>query len=188
MTTRIPTLSPFTLAASEGRTSQPLYILGSDLLVKLSDADTHGAVAIFHQIVRPLWGLPLHRHSYEDEWFYVLNGEITTEIDGERNLLRAGGSAFAPRGTAHSIQNFGDSPAEMLAMTTPGRLNLFFEELASLNAGRSTPDMAETERLMNDYGIELVGPPHSHWWPSESASSGMTSLTQVLKSAKGPFC
>jgi mannose-6-phosphate isomerase-like protein (cupin superfamily) len=161
MTTRAPTLVAFTLAPNEGRTPQPLNILGSEILVKLADADTHGAAAVFHQIVPPLGGPPLHRHSYEDEWFYVLNGEITIEIDGEQKVLYAGGSAFAPRGTAHTFQNFDDSPAEILVMTTPGRFNLFFEELASLNAGRSTPDMAGTERLMNDYGIELLGPPLS---------------------------
>jgi mannose-6-phosphate isomerase-like protein (cupin superfamily) len=159
--TRTPTLAAFTLPASAGRTPQPLNILGAEVLVKLADADTHGAAAIFHQIVPPRSGPPLHRHSYEDEWFFVLNGKITTEIDGERNVLCVGGSAFAPRGTAHTFQNFDDLPAEMLVMTMPGRFNLFFEELSSLNAGRSIPDITRTERLMNDYGIELLGPPLS---------------------------
>jgi mannose-6-phosphate isomerase-like protein (cupin superfamily) len=159
MTTPTPTLAAFTLSAREGRTPQSLNILGTEVLVKLADTDTHGAAAIFHQIVPPLSGPPLHRHSYEDEWFYVLNGEITIEVDGERSVLSAGSSAFVPRGTAHTFQNFHNSPAEMLAIATPGRFNLFSQEIASLNAGRSLPDMEGTERLMNDYGIDLLGPP-----------------------------
>jgi quercetin dioxygenase-like cupin family protein len=161
MTPRIPTLAPFTLSPSEGRTPEPLNIHGVEILVKLADADTHGAVAIFHEIVPPLCGPPLHRHSYEDEWFYILNGEITTEVDGERNVLSAGDSTFAPRGTVHTFKNFGDSPAKMLTVVMPGRFNLFFEELASLNAGRSAPDMAAIERLSRDYGIDILGPPLS---------------------------
>jgi quercetin dioxygenase-like cupin family protein len=161
LSTRVPTFAAFTLAAGEGRTPQPLSILGGEVLVKLADADSRGAAAVFRHTVPSLSGPPLHRHSYEDEWFYVLEGEITFVVDGERNVLHAGGSAFAPRGTAHTFKNFNDSPAEMLVMTTPGRFNLFFEELAALNAGRSTPDMEGTERLMNDYGIELLGPPLS---------------------------
>jgi len=161
MTTRTPTLAAFTLTSSEGRTPQPLNIRGAELLVKLADADTHGAIAIFHEIAPPLSGPPLHRHTYEDEWFYVLNGEITIEVDGVRSVLSKGGSAFAPRGTVHTFQNFSDSPAEMLAMVTPGHFNLFLEEVASLDAGQSTPDVAATERLMNDYGLELLGPPLS---------------------------
>lgn len=161
MTTRTRTLAAFALSASEGRTSKPMNIHGAEISVKLADADTHGAIAIFHEIAPPLSGPPLHRHSREDEWFYVLSGEITIEIDGQRSVLSAGSSAFAPRGTAHTIQNFGDSPAEMLIMVTPGSFNLFLEELASLNTGRSTPDTEGTERLMNDYGLELLGPPLS---------------------------
>jgi Cupin domain len=86
MATRTP--AAFTLSSSEGRTPQSLNILGAGILVKVADADTHGAVAIFHHIAPPLSGPPLRRHSREDEWFYVLNGEITTEIDGERCLAR----------------------------------------------------------------------------------------------------
>jgi quercetin dioxygenase-like cupin family protein len=161
MTTPTPSLSAFTLFAGEGRTPKPLDIHGVQLLVKLADTDTHGAAAIFLHRVPPLLGPPLHRNTYEDRWFYVLKGEITIEIDGERSVLSAGGSAFAPRGAAHTFKNFNDTPAEMLAMATPGRLNLFFHELATLNAGRSAPDIEGAQRLMDDYGIELLGPPLS---------------------------
>jgi len=158
MTTPTPTLAAFTLASGEGRTPQPLDILGAETVIKLADADTHGAAAIFRQTVPPLGGPPLHRHSHEGEWFYVLDGKITTEIDGQRNFLRAGDSAFAPRGTVHAFRNFGKSAKNILVLVTPGRFSLFLKEVSALNAGLSTPDMAGTNRLMTDYGIELLGP------------------------------
>ena len=77
--------------------------------MKLTNADTNGAAAVFHLTVPPMSGPPRHRHSREDEWFYVLDGEITAEIDGQRSVLHAGGSGFASRGTAHTFQNFGDA-------------------------------------------------------------------------------
>ena len=46
----------------------------------------------------------------------------------------------------------------MLVMVTPGSLQEFFEELSSLNKGLSTPDLVRAEQLMNQYGIELLGP------------------------------
>jgi mannose-6-phosphate isomerase-like protein (cupin superfamily) len=105
----------FMLSAREGRTTEPLNIFGAPVLVKLMNADTNGTAAVFHQIVPPMSGPPLHRHSREDEWFCVLDGEITAEIDGERTiLLRAGSSAFAPRGTAHACRNFSGKTAQML--------------------------------------------------------------------------
>jgi hypothetical protein len=97
--------------------------------------------------------------SREDEWFYVLEGQITTEISGHRIILDAGGSAFASRGTAHTFQNFDNSTAQMLVMVTPGGFHRFFEELSSLNKELPTPDLVRTEQLMNQYGIELLGPP-----------------------------
>ena len=48
---------------------------------------------------------------------------------------------------ARGFRNFDDVAAEMLAVVTSGRFNLFFEELASLHEGRSTPDMGGMERL-----------------------------------------
>jgi quercetin dioxygenase-like cupin family protein len=159
MTTNSTSLNAFVLAAWQGRTREPLDILGEEVLVKLSNADTNGAAAVFHLTVPPMLGPPLHRHSREDEWFYVLDGEITAEIDGQRTVLHAGDSAFASRGTGHAFQNFGDAAVQMLVMVTPGGFYRFFEELSSLNRGLPAPDLARTEQLMKDYGMELLGPP-----------------------------
>lgn len=92
MTTHTTGLNAFALTAREGRTPEPLDILGGTVLVKLTNADSDGADAIFHQTVPPTAGPPLRRHSHEDEWFYVLEGEITVEIDGQRTVAQAGGS------------------------------------------------------------------------------------------------
>jgi quercetin dioxygenase-like cupin family protein len=118
MTTNSTNLNAFALAARQARTPEPLDILGEKVLVKLANADTNGAAATFHLTVPPMSGPPVHRRSREDEWFYVLDGEITAEIDGQRTVLQAGGSSFTPRGTAHAFQNFGDATALMLVMVT----------------------------------------------------------------------
>ena len=161
MTTHDKSTSPFMLAAEHGRTAEPLDILGEEVLVKLTNEDTNGSAAVFYLTVPPMSGPPLHRHSREDEWFYVLEGQITAEINHQRTVLDAGGSSFAPRGTVHAYQNFGHAVAQMLVMVTPGGFNRFFAEVSSLNKGLSAPDLPGTEKLMQSYGIELLGPPLS---------------------------
>jgi quercetin dioxygenase-like cupin family protein len=146
MTKDIISLNAFALPVQEGRTAGPLDILGAQVLVKLTNADTNGAAAIFYQTASPMSGPPLHRHSPEDEWFYVLDGEITVEIDGQRTIVLAGGSAFAPRGTAQTFRNFTDATAHMLVMVMPGRFNRFFEKLSSLKKGLPAPDLVRTEQ------------------------------------------
>ena len=138
----------------------PLGELG---LVKLSGGDTNNAVTVTHWTVPKLGGPPLHRHSGEDEWFYVLDGEITWEVDGQRFTGTAGTSAFAPRGTAHTYQNFRDETAHILVMETPAGLDRFFEDyVTAQNKGLSQPDFARVEQqLMQSYGLELLGPPLS---------------------------
>jgi quercetin dioxygenase-like cupin family protein len=153
-------MTAFTLGERQGRTP-PFNILGIDTLVKLANADTDGAVLIFHHVVPSLAGTPVHRHSNEDEWFYVLEGEITVEIDGDRRALQKGSSAFAPRGTAHAYKNFQSPPSQMLTLVTPARLQSFFEDLSSLGNGQATPDQTRVEALAEEYGIEILGPPLS---------------------------
>lgn len=158
MTIQSSSLNAFSVAPGQGRSPKPLNILGHhDIFVKLANCDTNGAVAIFQHPVPPMAGPPLHRHSREDEWFYVLDGEITVEVDGERMVLPAGGSAFVPRSTAHSFKNFGNTQAQILVMVTPGSFQHFFEKLSSLGS----PDPTRLEQIAKEYGIEILGPPLS---------------------------
>lgn len=161
MTTRAANLNSFMLGAQEGRTGEPLHVFGGEVLVKLANTDTNGAAAILHVTVAPMSGPPLHRHSREDEWFYVLSGEITAVIDGKQTVVREGGSLFAPRGTAHAIQNFGRESLQMLTMITPGSFVGFIEELALMNKVLPAPDPVRAERLRKKYRIEVLGPPLS---------------------------
>lgn len=149
------------LLPAAGRTPAPLNVLGTPVLVKLLSDDTGGHASMFHITAPPLSGPPLHRHAREDEWFYVLEGRITAEVDGRRVELAPGDSVFLPRGTAHTYQNFTDAPARMLVMTTPGGFDRFFAECSAMNEGVAAPDLAAVAGLMNRHGMELLGPPLS---------------------------
>lgn len=159
MSTQAVPVSTFVLMPSDTRSETPMNILGSPTLVKLAAEDVGNRTAIFHVTVPTLSGPPLHRHSREDEFFYILNGEIVLQVDGVRHTLTAGCCAYAPRGTAHAFQNFQKDTGHMLVMATPADFDHFFRALDALNRGLATPDYAGTERLMNDYGMELLGPP-----------------------------
>ena len=149
------------LGPQDHRSNEPLDVPGEPGLVKLDGGDTDNAVAVVHLTVPKLSGPPLHRHSREDEWFYVLDGEIVVQVDGQRFTAGAGSSAFAPRGTAHAFQNFRDETAHLLVMVTPAGLDRFFEDVTALNKGLSQPDFPRVEQLMQQYGMELLGPPLS---------------------------
>jgi hypothetical protein len=51
LTTRNITLNAFALDAHQGRTREPLNILGEQTRVKLTNADNDDAVAVYHQTI-----------------------------------------------------------------------------------------------------------------------------------------
>ena len=64
-------LKTLVLGPQDHRSSAALDILGQPGLVKLAGSDTKDAVAVMHVTAPKHSGPPLHRHSREDEWFYV---------------------------------------------------------------------------------------------------------------------
>lgn len=161
MTTMGQKLKTLVLGPQDYRLSTALDVLGEPGMVKLAGPDTDNAAAVIHFTVPKLAGPPLHRHSCEDEWFYVLDGQITWEVDGQRHSGGPGSSAFAPRGTAHAFQNFHSETAHILVMVTPAGLERFFEDVTIMNKDLAQPDFERVGHLMQSYGMELLGPPLS---------------------------
>jgi quercetin dioxygenase-like cupin family protein len=129
--------------------------------------DTNGKYAFFEALVGPGGGPPSHVHSREEEGFYVLEGEITFTINGERVVATAGMFANMPVGTPHSFKNESDKPARMLISVAPAGLEKMFMEVGvPLAEGATTalpPTKEEIEKLLAiapSYGIEIRLPGH----------------------------
>jgi mannose-6-phosphate isomerase-like protein (cupin superfamily) len=124
--------------------------------------DTNGKYTLIHVLVGPGGGPPPHVHSREDEGFYILEGEITFTINGERVVATAGMFANMPVGTPHSFKNESNKPAKMLVSVAPAGLEKMFMEIGvPLAEGATTalPPMKEdVEKLLAiapKYGIEI---------------------------------
>jgi quercetin dioxygenase-like cupin family protein len=129
--------------------------------------DTGGKYALWETIVPPGGGPPPHVHSREEEGFYVLEGEITFTVNGERVVARAGTFANLPVGTPHGFKNESDRPAKMLVSVAPAGLErMFFEcgkPLAEGETSAPPPTKDEIEKLLAvapRYGIEIRLPGH----------------------------
>jgi len=62
------------------------------------------------------WSSQRHWHSHEDEFVYVLDGELTLVEDGGETLLRAGECAAFPKGSGngHHLKNLASAAAVYL--------------------------------------------------------------------------
>lgn len=149
---------------NEGRT---IAVVGDVYRFLVTGADTNGKYALWEAIVPPGGGPPPHVHSREEEGFYVLEGEITFTIDGQRIVATAGMFANMPVGTPHSFKNESNLPAKMLISVAPAGLeNMFFEFAVPLPDGATTalpPSQEEITKLLAiapKYGIEIRVPAH----------------------------
>ncbi|MCE2941461.1 MAG: cupin domain-containing protein [Gemmatimonadetes bacterium] len=147
------------LAAGETRSAAPLNIVGETTHVLVAGDDSGGQFASFHLGAPPMSGPPLHVHSREDEWFYVLDGELVFELDGDRRTVRAGGSVFLRRGVTHRYQNFTDREARLLITTTPAGLDRFFEAMDAMTPPGGLPAMDQLMALDAEFGLTTLGPP-----------------------------
>lgn len=67
------------------------------------------------------WSSQRHWHSHEDEFVYVLEGEVTLVEDDGETLLRAGDSAAFPKGTGNGHHLINRSPAVALYLEVGSR-------------------------------------------------------------------
>ena len=87
-------------------------------------------------------GSPLHVHHNEDEWFYVLEGELTIWVDGRTVVAGAGAFVFGPRDVPHTFV-VSSEQARFLLVTEPAGFEGFVRALA--RAGDRAGDPARPD-------------------------------------------
>jgi quercetin dioxygenase-like cupin family protein len=75
---------------------------------------------------------PMHRHTREDEYSYVLEGHMGALLGDEVVVGSQGDLVFKPRNQWHTFWNAGDEPARILEIISPAGFERFFGELVDL--------------------------------------------------------
>lgn len=134
------------LAPGEGRS---LAVVGVSVSLKSVAADTDGAWTMYEYTTPPRFpGPPAHWHKATDEAFYVLEGTIRFELDGESVDAPAGGYARVPPGVVHRFSNPTDEPARFLGLIVPGGFEKYWEELSEMMAGEPSWPPSDLGPLM----------------------------------------
>ena len=132
----------FVVPAGENRLNNVLDVFGTQVSVKISSRDTHGAFDVCENTIPPHSGPPLHLHYVQDEWWYIVEGEFLFEVDGEQIHAGPGGTVFAAKGTRHTFQNIGETEGHTVVTVVPGGLDLFFEDVYHTVQPGDEPDPA----------------------------------------------
>lgn len=127
---------------------------GVEHLFKLTGEQTGGRFGIEDFTVAPATlGARPHIHWAHDEYFYVLDGELTVATDSGEVVLRQGDLVGAPRGSVHGFRNAHDHhPVRALCMYTPPGYEQYFRDVhAAVQAGTDlTVDLLQDLRSRYD--------------------------------------
>ena len=136
------------MAATEG-----LNIAGARVQVLVSSHDTGGRFTICEVATAGSSGVPLHAHSYEDGFFYILEGHFVFQIDGKAITASPGTSLFIPRQTAYAFRSKNDH-GRFLVLAHPGGLDLFFHDVKAVAQGQR-PFLEKLAPVLEKHGIVI---------------------------------
>jgi quercetin dioxygenase-like cupin family protein len=155
-------LAPIARASGDG---EHLWFFGGLTTIKADGADTGGRVTVTEQLSPRGSGSPLHVHHNEDEWFYVLEGELTIWVAGQTVVAPPGAFVFGPRDVPHTFV-VSSEQARFLLVTEPAGFEGFVRALAEPAtapeippAPTAPPDMEPVLRAAAEHGLEILGPP-----------------------------
>ena len=150
----------FKIPSGEGRIYGHIKLQGvnSNVLdVKISGSDTDGDLAIFEQTsLSQGKGTPLHVHFFQDEIFYVIEGEYYFQVGDKKFSLAKGDSIFLPRKVPHAWTQVSALGKMTVTMQPAGKLENFFVTVAALT---HEPTAKEMEKIFADNDMQVVGPP-----------------------------
>jgi len=125
----------FKVNAGEGRFGKRFKMKGVTLNlldVKISSKDTGGALAVFVQTgFTPRGGPPLHIHHFQDELFYVVQGEYLFQVGEDRHRLKTGDTIFLPRKVPHAFVQLTEEGKMVVAYQPAGKMEEFFKKTDS---------------------------------------------------------
>ena len=137
-----------------------------NLTMKATSSDTGNSTAWMLVENSPHQGVPLHKHLYEDESFFVLSGIFEITVGGKTTSGGPGTYAYGPRNVPHQWTNMGSGRGRLLNVYTPGGIDKFFLAVGiPIHSSTEQPqvDLAaydlRTKPLREKTGIIRLGPP-----------------------------
>ena len=140
------------LGPSDGRAGF-LGSIGVRFMIDGNEADERFSL-VEHPMSAHALAAPLHRHTREDEYSYVIEGRVGALLGDEVLLAGPGDLIFKPRGQWHTFWNAGDEPARILEIISPAGFECFFAELVALGGAAGAPPEQLAE-LCGRYELEM---------------------------------
>jgi len=153
----------FSIGAGKDRFNDGFNRYGTTIDCKVSGKDTGGAMCVL-EVNNTGW--PRHVNRDQDEWIYVVDGEVELEIGKKRFRLGTRESMFIPRNIEHAWAG----PAKIINTYQPaGKIEEFFQVLAkfkdlptreqAIEKSYTAAQIDGLKRVFEANGMIVTGPP-----------------------------
>jgi mannose-6-phosphate isomerase-like protein (cupin superfamily) len=127
--------------------------IGVRFMIDGAETD-QGFSLVEHPLPPRALAAPLHRHTREDEYSFVLEGRMGALLGDEVLEAGPGDLVFKPINQWHTFWNAGDEPCRILEIIAPAGFERFFEELVDLG-GVANAAPEQLGELNARYGLEM---------------------------------
>jgi len=144
---------PRIVGPTDGRLAD-LGSIAARMMVWTEETAAGGFSLVEHPMPPRRLAAPIHRHSREDEYSYILEGRMGALLGDDVVYAEPGELVFKPRDQWHTFWNAGDTECRILEIIAPGGFEHFFDELgAAIESGTMGPE--KLAELGERYGIEF---------------------------------
>lgn len=154
------TVKGFRVGSGEARNGEHYQMKGVTLNIldnKISSGDTDGALAVFEQNgLTPKGGPPLHIHLYQDEFFYIIEGEYLFQVGDEKYSMKPGDTIFLPRNVPHAFVQLTEKGKVIVSYMPAGKMENFFK---ITDSWITQPNKDQITKAFEDCDMKVVGPP-----------------------------
>jgi len=142
--------------------------IGMLATIKATAEQTGGQYTLVEILAPEGFASPLHVHHFEDEGFWILEGEMTFYVGDQTIKAQPGSFLFGPKEVPHAF-TVDSGPARLLFVLSPAGFEDLIREMGEPARERSIPpqpeappDEAEMQRMAAiaaRHGNEILGPP-----------------------------
>ncbi len=151
--------NPVIVPPDEERKS--VWLFSDNATFAATGSDTNGQISLFDFTTLPGGPIP-HYHTREDEFVYVVEGEISYQLEDTVFTATPGTFISKPKDVLHAFVNQEETPARHLEFVIPSGVEDFFSTLGQPGEPTAPPplqtpnseDLGRVADTFNDFGIE----------------------------------